>query len=59
MSILSMIEARTALLEDPALSEAERDAQLKTLEEQIDLRRQEESYDLPGIAESKGQCIQH
>lgn len=39
MSILSMIDARTALLEDPALSEAERDAQLKTLEEQIDRER--------------------
>lgn len=59
MSILSMIDARNALLEDLTLGDTEREEQLEMLEEQIYLRRQEESYDLPGIAESKGQCIQY
>ena len=54
-----MIDARNALLEDLTLGDTEREEQLEMLEEQIYLRRQEESYDLPGIAESKGQCIQY
>ena len=59
MDILKLIDARNALLEDLTLGDTEREEQLEMLEEQIYIRRQEESYDLPGIAESKGQCIQH
>ena len=39
MGILELIDARTDLLEDPTLSDAERDTLLEAVQDQIDQER--------------------